>query len=48
MSQLPRYVPVRPDRVAWTRSFATETAAWRAVVGGTNSGAAERRSPYDL
>ena len=41
-----RVVPVRPNGVACSRTFTSEAAAWRAIVGGTNSRqeARERRA----
>ncbi len=33
---VPRFVSVRPNGATWSRSFTTEAAAWRAIVGGTN------------
>ena len=33
----PRYCVHRPNGTAWARTFATEAAAWRVVVGGCNS-----------
>ena len=31
--QLAAYVPVRPNGTAWTRTFASEAAAWRILIG---------------
>ena len=28
-----RFAPVRPCGIAWVRTFGTEDAAWRAIVG---------------
>ena len=38
----------RPDGVAWTQSFATATAAWRTVIGDTNSEREWRQRKADL